>query len=70
MPPICVLENRLAHVADGFGDFFGTKGYALADGNRSGSMVETYSKKMHRVGDGKEERNEKVATMFNNARII
>jgi len=60
----------LAHVADGFGDFFGTKGYALADGNRSGSMVETYSKKMHRVGDGKEERNEKVATMFNNARII
>lgn len=60
----------LAHVADGFGDFFGTKGYALSDGNRSGSMVETYSKKMHRVGDGKEERNEKVATMFNNARII
>ena len=45
----------LAHVADGFGDFFGTKSYALADGDRGGSMVETYSKKMHRVGDEKRE---------------
>lgn len=60
----------LAHVADGFGDFFGTKGYSLANGDGSGSMVETYSKKMHRVGEGKEERNEEVATLFNNARII